>query len=68
MTEFTEKSGAIEDVIHMITGGKRRTAGECVFDEQVWNEVHELNFRDELSQREYEISGMCQTCQNGVFG
>jgi len=24
-------------------------------------------FRDELSVREYAISGMCQTCQDGVF-
>ena len=25
-------------------------------------------FRDELSAREYYISGMCQACQDGVFG
>lgn len=25
-------------------------------------------FRDELSANEYYISGMCQACQNGVFG
>lgn len=25
-------------------------------------------FRDELSQREYGISGMCQNCQDSVFG
>jgi uncharacterized CHY-type Zn-finger protein len=24
-------------------------------------------FRDELSQREYRISGMCQKCQDEVF-
>ena len=24
-------------------------------------------FRDELSQREYKISGMCQKCQDEVF-
>ena len=24
-------------------------------------------FEDELSEREYAISGMCQQCQNGVF-
>lgn len=24
-------------------------------------------FRDELSKREYSISGMCQTCQDRVF-
>lgn len=25
-------------------------------------------FRDSLSRREYEISGMCQECQDAVFG
>ena len=25
-------------------------------------------FRDKLSQREFEISGLCQNCQDGVFG
>lgn len=25
-------------------------------------------FRDESSLREYNISGMCQTCQDSVFG
>jgi len=25
-------------------------------------------FRDETSKREYEISGMCQRCQDEIFG
>lgn len=25
-------------------------------------------FRDELSRREYRISGLCQNCQDTVFG
>lgn len=25
-------------------------------------------FRDELSKKEYKISGMCQVCQDSVFG
>lgn len=27
-----------------------------------------MEFRDELSRKEYTISGMCQTCQDQVFG
>ena len=27
-----------------------------------------IDFRDELSQKEYTISGMCQVCQDKVFG
>lgn len=31
--------------------------------------VHPNNeFRDELSRREYKISGMCQKCQDDFFG
>ena len=26
------------------------------------------NFRDDLSKREYVISGLCQLCQDEVFG
>lgn len=26
------------------------------------------SFRDELSRKEYGISGMCQNCQDSVFG
>ena len=27
-----------------------------------------LTFRDEISAKEYGISGMCQSCQDSVFG
>jgi hypothetical protein len=27
-----------------------------------------LEFRDELSRKEYGISGLCQCCQDGIFG
>lgn len=38
-------------------------AGECV-ECQVPN----LNFRTMLDAKEYTISGLCQTCQDSVFG
>ena len=31
-------------------------------------EIKEDNFRDELSKKEYSISGLCQKCQDEVFG
>jgi len=31
------------------------------------NEVAENSFRDDLSRREFKISGMCQTCQDRFF-
>ena len=27
-----------------------------------------VDFRDEVSRKEYGISGFCQTCQDGIFG
>jgi hypothetical protein len=27
-----------------------------------------LNFKNEISQREYTLSGLCQNCQDDVFG
>lgn len=37
----------------------------CVF---CGEKVTEESFRDELSLKEYRISGICQTCQDDVFG
>ena len=30
--------------------------------------AHELEFRDELSRKEHGISGVCQSCQDDIFG
>ena len=27
-----------------------------------------VDFRDELSRKEFGICGLCQTCQDGIFG
>ena len=32
------------------------------------NDIVEMDFRDETSTKEYGISGMCQSCQDAVFG
>lgn len=32
------------------------------------NTVDPTSFRDELSQREFKISGLCQACQDEIFG
>jgi len=31
-------------------------------------EINEKDFRDRLSLKEYYISGLCQKCQDKVFG
>ncbi len=30
--------------------------------------VDENSFKDELSRREFKISGLCQACQDATFG
>jgi len=30
--------------------------------------VDKDEFRDELSRKEFEISGLCQSCQDDIFG
>lgn len=64
----TNKSEGIEHLITQFTGKDRVatiTAGGCMTCDEV-NAVDTL--RDELSKREYRISGMCQKCQAEVFG
>lgn len=31
-------------------------------------DIKEEDFRNEISKKEYTISGMCQKCQDSVFG
>jgi len=46
-----------QPVLNDIAGGVCPTCGERVGE-----------FKDELSRKEYTISGMCQKCQDSVFG
>ena len=39
--------------------------GECIPCGST--EIRDCDFRDEISKREYSISGMCQTCQDEIF-
>jgi hypothetical protein len=39
--------------------------GKCPCCEEV---INEADFRDELSKKEFHVSGMCQSCQDSVFG
>ena len=62
----TQKSPALEKLFPAITGVSRVGAvaeGSCVmcYESANW-------FRDDLSEKEYTISGMCQPCQDSVFG
>jgi hypothetical protein len=62
----TEKSPAIESALTDINGGKNRRAyilaGKCIITGEDAGP-----FRDEISKREYEISGMGQKAQDEFF-
>lgn len=62
----TEKSKQIDEFLTGLTGKDRpasiraRTCTTC--------DNTSLDFRDYCSIEEYEISGMCQDCQDKTFG
>jgi len=46
--------------------GRSRNDGVCVTCGS--NKIESDDFRDDLSRKEYNISRMCQKCQDEVFG
>jgi len=62
--QSTTKASGIEDLLTSMTGVHRPTAvnsGKCVTCKR-----DAKSFRDEISRREYAITGMCQACQDEV--
>ena len=69
MARPTLKNPDIENLLTSLTGRSRVNSirsDVCVFGEN--GKEHNMVFTDELSAREFTISGMCQTCQDGIFG
>ena len=66
---MTELDNAKEEMAFALFGRSRTLAiagGQCV----KCGFPHNLrsDFRDALSHKEYGISGLCQPCQDGIFG
>lgn len=63
----TPKNEVIEDLLTSIAGVSRQEANErgiCT-----WCKKPIITpFRNEISKREYNISGFCQDCQDSTFG
>jgi len=64
--EPTYKSKAIEDLLTSIAGISRQEAMELKVCTYCKGPIS--HFRDTLSVKEYRINGLCQTCQDQVFG
>ena len=63
--EPTQKDEAIDNLLTLLMGKSRPEtvrAGKCMTCDG-----DAAGFRDDLSRREYQISGMCQRCQDDVF-
>jgi len=64
----SEKSEAIDMAITSIFGIDRRKSIKDKSCACCGQSVELSSFKDELSLKEFHISGMCQDCQNEVFG
>jgi len=62
----TEKSPQIDEFLKAITGRDRTQSIKENKCNLCGGEA--ISFRDVLSTREYAISGMCQRCQDDIFG
>ena len=64
--EATFKHQGIEQMLSKLTGVSR--VGAVAEASCVTCKGEASSFRDSLSKKEYTISGMCQSCQDSIFG
>ena len=62
----TFKNSDVEAMLSKLTGVSR--IGAVAEASCVTCSGNATSFRDALSEKEYTISGMCQSCQDSVFG
>jgi len=62
---------ALNQLTEIIFNGKTREAciseGVCISCDEA-KDLKATSFDDDISRKEYAISGMCQSCQDDVFG
>jgi|TARA_R100000049_G_scaffold4748_2_gene11435 hypothetical protein len=66
MAEATKKDPSIDDMLTSVFGIDR--VGSITDDKCVSCKEDATEFTDALSEKEYGISGLCQSCQDQVFG
>ena len=64
--EASFKHQGIEQMLSKLTGVSR--VGAVAEASCVTCKGEASSFRDSLSKKEYTISGMCQSCQDSIFG
>ena len=66
MAKSTEIEIFLDEMSQMFFGNSRSAAIDAGFCVMCSGEAKE--FRDAKSRREFHISGMCQDCQDDIFG
>ena len=69
MATPTPKNEHVDAVLSAITGRDRKSTirgNTCMFSE-LSPPPHNMEFKNDLSKKEYAISGLCQSCQDTVF-
>jgi len=67
--EPTNKSNQIDNLLSSLFGVDRvKTISEGYCATCDTTGIVATSFRDDISRKEYSISGMCQSCQDDVFG
>lgn len=66
MKEATQKSLGVENMLTAISGRNRKVCVRTNVCATCGGDASK--FKDALSEKEFTISGMCQKCQDSVFG
>lgn len=64
--DATHKTLGLDNAINSFSGKNRVkviNSNDCATCD-----TPNIDFKDDLSKKEYKISGMCQNCQDRVFG
>ena len=64
----TEKSPQIEKFLEEISGRTTAITGNVCISKPIGCGGPAIKFRNSLSEQEYRISGLCQKCQDEIFG
>jgi len=68
MAEPTKKAEEMDKAIDAFNPSGRKRVDSIKQDTCSWCGKPATEFRDELSCKEYIISGLCQECQDKTFG
>jgi hypothetical protein len=68
MMVLTQKAEVIEKFLDRLTPNPEGRKGSIEKNLCTWCGGEATQFRNEISRREYRISGFCQVCQDKTFG